>query len=119
MQGSLLPFNLKKELSIYPAYMHYKVHDLTLDAYTPEEVHRNHWNKVSTAVYKNSRAKHGVGIRWNVHTTRDFFVDHFPNSKKYKYVSELKNDRIESYLDVGEEYKDINECMPNLANFTQ
>jgi len=109
-QGSLLPLQLKKQLSIYPAYLHYKVHELTLDAYTSEGIHKNHWNKVSRKSYSKPDTKQGVGIRWNVHATRDFFVDHFPNSKKYNYVSVFENNHIESYLDVGDEYKEYGKC---------
>ena len=53
----------------------------------------------------------GTIIRWNVKETRDFFVDHFPNSHKYKYVSKLEGDaNIESYLDIGESFKGLTNC---------
>ena len=81
-QGSIIPLNLKKQLSVHPAYIHYKVHDLTRDAYTLDGMHKNHWNKVSQQSYSNPNAKQGVGIRWKVCTTQDFFVDHFPIPKE-------------------------------------
>ena len=110
-QGSILPLNLKKEISVHPAYMHYKVHNLSLDAYTIEGVHKQHWDHVSSRAYSNPNSKLGVGIRWKVQSERDFFVDHFPNSKKYNYVSKFENNMIESYLDVGEIFKDNYACM--------
>mmetsp|Transcript_6375 Transcript_6375/g.21305 ORF Transcript_6375/g.21305 Transcript_6375/m.21305 type:complete len:346 (+) Transcript_6375:93-1130(+) len=114
-QGSILPLNLKKEVSIKPAYMHYKVHDLSLDAYTTSGIHRKHWSKVSDEGYaKHKYEKRGVGIRWKVHHVRDFFVDHWPNSSKYKYVSKYENNKIEPYLDIGESFKDSYRCEATL-----
>jgi hypothetical protein len=113
MQGSILPSNLKKEFSLHPAYMHYKLYQLSLDAYTSEGVHKRHWDRVSSDMYQNADAKKGVGIRWNVQNIRDFFVDHFPNSKKYNHISVLgKNNMIEKYLDIGEKFKDRFFCSP-------
>jgi len=109
-QGSILPKNIEKELSLHPAYMHYKVHELSLDSYTVDGVHKNHWNKVVDEVYVNPNAKRGVGIRWKVEKVSDFFVDHFPNSKKYKYVSVSNNGVIEKYLDIGDDFKDAFPC---------
>lgn len=109
-QGSIIPMNLKRSLSVHPSYLHYKVHDLSLDAYTPDGIHRNHWNRVPISVYKNPQAKRGVGIRWKVNNSRDFFVEHFPNSRKYTHVSEFRDNSIESYLDIGEIYKDTFDC---------
>ncbi len=111
-QGLLLPLNLKRELSVHPSYMHYKVHNLTTAAYTANGIHKTHWNRVSRVAYKNPTAKPGVGIRWNISSTRDFFVHSFPNSKKYDHISVLRNNRIEKYLDIGEEYKDEEPCIP-------
>jgi len=110
-QGLLIPLNLKRELSIHPAYMHYKVHNLTRAAYTASGIHKNHWNRVSAKAYKDPTVKRGVGIRWNISTTRDFFVSSFPNSKKYSHVSVFKNEQIKNYLNIGEEYKDKEECV--------
>lgn len=110
-QGNILPRNMKKVLSLYPAYLHYKVHNLSLSAYTEEGIHKQHWNKVTERSYKSSDAKRGVGIRWSVKDTRDFFVDHFPNSHKYKYISKLGEDgSIESYLDIDESFKGFTAC---------
>mmetsp|Transcript_6943 Transcript_6943/g.20819 ORF Transcript_6943/g.20819 Transcript_6943/m.20819 type:complete len:214 (-) Transcript_6943:536-1177(-) len=110
-QGNIIPRNMKKVLSLYPAYLHYKVHNLSMSPYTPEGIHKQHWNKVSEISYKSSNSKRGVGIRWNVKKTSDFFVDHFPNSNKYKYISKLEGDgNIERYLDIGESFKGLTHC---------
>ena len=109
-QGSILPMNLRKETSIHPAYLHYKVHNLSLAAYTPDGIHRQHWNKVTDDSYENPTAKRGVGIRWKVQNLRDFFVYKFPNSSKYSHVSEYKDGKIEKYLDLGDAFKDMYEC---------
>ena len=71
-QGVLLPVNLKREFKLHPAYLHYKVHNLSLSAYTLEGIHKQHWNAVSDKAYKNSNPKRGVGIRWNITRIRDF-----------------------------------------------
>mmetsp|Transcript_43251 Transcript_43251/g.82532 ORF Transcript_43251/g.82532 Transcript_43251/m.82532 type:complete len:335 (-) Transcript_43251:874-1878(-) len=102
-QGALLPGNLKKESTLHPSYLHYKVHNLSLSAYDKSGMHRQHWNKVSTNAYSSSRAKPGVGIRWNVSNARDFFVESWPNSAKYTHVS-FFNGSIEPYLDIGFQY---------------
>lgn len=112
MQGSILPKNLRKPLLLYPAYLHYKISELSLEAYTPEGVHKKHWNMVSDGAYRDLTSKRGTGIRWKVHSLQDFFVDHFPNSKKYNYVSLFENNSIESYLDIGKKYVDTSiECV--------
>ena len=113
-QGSILPLNLKRRVSINPAYMHYKLHDLSLHAYTTSGIHRKHWSKVSHQSYvKHSENKRGVGFRWKVQSVRDFFVDHWPNSSKYKYVSKYEHNRIEPYLDIGDNFKDTYGCRPD------
>ena len=110
-QGVLLPGNLKRELKLHPAYLHYKVHNLTLNAYTAQGVHRQHWNAVSDKAYKNPNGKRGVGIRWNITHIRDFFVDHWPGSSKYNHCSIFLNGSIEKYLDIGSEFRDISDCV--------
>ena len=110
-QGALLPGNLKKELKLHPAYLHYKVHNLSLNAYTPEGLHRQHWSAVSDEAYKNPNSKRGVGIRWNITHLRDFFVDHWPGSSKYDHSSIFLNGSIEKYLDIGSEFRDILSCV--------
>jgi len=109
-QGLILPMNLRRESSIHPAYLHYKVHNLSLAAYTQDGIHRQHWNKVTDDSYENPTAKRGVGIRWKVRNVRDFFVDKFPNSNKYSHLSKYQDRKIERYLDVGDEFKDLFEC---------
>ena len=110
-QGALLPSNLKKELKLHPSYLHYKVHNLSLSTYTPQGVHKQHWNEVSDKGYSNPNSKRGVGIRWNVTHTRDFFVDHWPGSSKYDHCSIFLNDSIEQYLDIGSKFQDISGCV--------
>lgn len=109
-QGTILPVGLNKELSLHPAYLHYKVHDLSTAAYTVEGIHKHHWSRVSSEGYDDPRTKRGVGIRWRVQSLRDFFVDHFPNSKKYDHVSRFDGKNIESYLDIGDKFKGDAEC---------
>lgn len=109
-QGVLLPGNLGREFKLHPAYLHYKVHNLSLSSYTPLGVHRQHWNTVSDNAYKNPNAKRGVGIRWNITHAHDFFVDHWPGSAKYNHCSIFLNGSIEEYLDIGSEFRGISDC---------
>ena len=110
-QGLLIPNNLKREFKLHPAYLHYKVHNLTLSACTPDGIHKQHWNKVSDEAYSNLNSKRGVGIRWKVVSTRDFFVDHWPYSSKYNHCSIYLNGTIEPYLDIGSEFRDTSTCV--------
>ena len=109
-QGKVIPSYLKKSLSVHPSYLHYKVHNLSSSTYNTNGIHKNHWNKVSEDSYRKKISKRGVGIRWKIQSTRDFFVDHFPNSNKYKYISIFKNGKIEDYLEIGESFKGLTVC---------
>ncbi len=100
-QGALLPRNLKKTSSIYPSYLHYKLHNLSLSAYDELGTHRQHWNRVAESSYSKKKQQKGVGIFWSVKVTRDFFVSRWPGNERYSHVSVFR-DHVESYLEIGD-----------------
>lgn len=103
-QGEIIPqTNLKRVATILPSYLHYKVHNLSTSAYTLEGIHKQHWNHVTRSAYSKPNYKTGVGIRWRVSTTRDFFVSKWPGSSKYTHVSRFDG-TIEHYLDIGKKF---------------
>lgn len=54
--AQILPFNLRRRASIRPAYLHFKLHNLSLDVYDEAGYHKGHWNNV----HINSSNKNSV-----------------------------------------------------------
>mmetsp|Transcript_7137 Transcript_7137/g.14458 ORF Transcript_7137/g.14458 Transcript_7137/m.14458 type:complete len:458 (-) Transcript_7137:2630-4003(-) len=113
----VVPDSVKRYWDGTPAYIHYKLWNLTLDAYTADGVHKHHWNRVEEKEWKkielqaaekaklkglsSSNFRRGVGMRMALKTIRDFFVDKWPVCCKYT-TNSVFNGFIASTLNVGE-----------------
>jgi len=96
---------LKKTWSprMQPAYLHYKLWNLTLSTYTPEGRSRRAFNNVAQKAYEKKgvpNEKQGTGIRFNVSKIEDFFHGSWPHCCKYKAVG-LYNGAIDDRIDIS------------------
>eukprot|EP00242_Pyramimonas_sp_CCMP2087_P005188 CAMPEP_0198197298 /NCGR_PEP_ID=MMETSP1445-20131203/903_1 /TAXON_ID=36898 /ORGANISM="Pyramimonas sp., Strain CCMP2087" /LENGTH=428 /DNA_ID=CAMNT_0043866547 /DNA_START=386 /DNA_END=1670 /DNA_ORIENTATION=- len=97
----VVPDTVKKYWNLSPSYMHYKLWNLTLDAYTADGVHKHHWNRVDEKHWEKLEKesadkaaskgqagggtfKRGVGTRMSMEKIEDFFKDDWPACCKYK-----------------------------------
>lgn len=108
--AEVIPDSVQKVWQKHPAYIHYKLWNLTLNAYSSDGMHKHHWNKVDSTVWKvldqaakakkgaNATFNRGTGIRWQVSKLADFFKSEWPHCCKYKENSIYKG-KIEPTLD--------------------
>lgn len=108
-------FGLRKTWSprMQPAYLHYKLWNLTLSTYTPDGRSRRAFNRVSKKAYQEKGVpveKQGTGIRFNVSKIEDFFHEAWPHCCKYKAVG-IYHGKIDRRIDIS---TFIPEVKPNL-----